>query len=91
MVRHGQKLSKAESIGTQLPKVNFKHFAESMGIEAFVINSPSDFSRLDIEKICQKKAPTVLDVYIDAAEVPPIGLRIDSLDKVNNKFQKPRG
>lgn len=87
MVRHGQNLSKTESIGTQLPKVNFKQFAESMGIEAFIIRSPSDLSMLNIQAICQKSAPTVLDVYIDTEEVPPIGLRIDSLDKANKDFQ----
>lgn len=81
MVRHGQQLSKAESIGTQLPTVNFKQFAESMGIEAFVIRSPSDFSMLDITEICKKPDPTVLDVYVDSDEVPPIGLRVDLLDK----------
>ena len=88
MVRHGQKLSKTESIGTQLPTVNFKQFAESMGIEAYIIRSPSDLSVLDIQAICQKPAPTVLDVYIDTEEVPPIGLRVDSLDSAKKIIKK---
>lgn len=88
MVKHGQKLAKAKSIGTELPVVDFKQFAESMGIEAYHIKSPKDFSDLDIKRICSKKAPTVLDVYIDADEVPPIGMRVKLLEKANQLLDR---
>jgi acetolactate synthase-1/2/3 large subunit len=80
MVKHGQRLSGEEAIAYQLPSINFKKMAESMGISAFTIKSPEDFQTLDIDAMCNKKGPTLLDVHIDAEEIPPIGMRIQALD-----------
>jgi len=81
MVRHGQRLAKAEEIGTQLPSVDFAAFAQAMGIDGFVIETPDDLMSLDIASICNKPAPSLLDVRIDRNEVPPIGIRTSSLKK----------
>ncbi|MEE9395639.1 MAG: thiamine pyrophosphate-binding protein [Methylococcales bacterium] len=80
MVKHGQSLANAEQIAYQLPKVDYQKMAEAMGISAFTIESPADFAGLDIEAICHRNGPTLLDVHIDPAEVPPIGMRIKLLD-----------
>lgn len=79
MVRHGQRLSKAEEIGTQLPHVDFAAFARAMGVDAFVIETPDDLRSLDVASICSKRGPTLLDVRIDRNEIPPIGLRANTL------------
>jgi acetolactate synthase-1/2/3 large subunit len=34
---------------------------------------------LDIDAICAHEGPTLLDVFIDPEEVPPIGLRLQIL------------
>ena len=79
MVRHGQRLSGAEQIGVDMPPANFATMARSLGADGYVVHSPQDLMSLDVEKICTQELPTVLDVRIDQAEVPPIGLRIESI------------
>ena len=86
MVRHGQKLSNEESIGTRLPLVDFAQFADAMGIQAYSIRSPQDLMTLDIDEICAQPGPSLLDVYIDPEEVPPIGLRTELLEKAQKMF-----
>ena len=53
--------------------------AKSMGAEAAVIESPDDLNKVDIEAICTRNGPTLLDVRIDPNEPPPIGLRTNVL------------
>ncbi len=76
MVKHGQRLAQAESVGYELPEVDFAGVAHAMGVPGYVINSPIDFHRIDIEAICKRRGPTVLDVRIDTEEVPPMGSRM---------------
>lgn len=76
MVKHGQRLAGAEQIGFELPEVNFKMMAESMGIPGFVIRTAEDFDNLDLAEILNRKGPTLLDVRIDKEEVPPMRLRL---------------
>jgi acetolactate synthase-1/2/3 large subunit len=79
MVKHGQKLSHAEPIGTELPKIDFAAFANAMGAQSYHIHSSADLYALPITQICQHKGPTLLDVHIDVNEVPPISARIKQL------------
>ena len=79
MVKHGQRLANAEKIGYRLPEVDFRLFAESMGINAYTIRSPSDLTDLNIEELCKLNGPTLLDVYVDPEEVPPMGMRVKAL------------
>ncbi len=76
MVKHGQRLAKAEPIGYELPHVDFAQFAISLGADGYTIDSPQDLFELDIEEICKRDGPTLLDVRIDPAEVPPMGVRM---------------
>jgi len=79
MVKHGQRLAGAEQIGFELPPVNFRLMAESMGITGHVIRTADDFDSLDLDAIMRNPGPTVLDVRIDAEEIPPMGLRLQIL------------
>ncbi len=79
MVRHGQRLTGAESIGHDLPPTDFAALARAMGAEAHTIHSPEELSGLDVAAICTRKGPTLLNVLIDPDEVPPIGVRMQVL------------
>ncbi len=76
MVKHGQRLAGAERIAFELPPTDFAAVARAMGAQAHTIRSPEDLARLDIESICTHPGPTLLDVYIDGEEVPPMNLRM---------------
>ncbi len=80
MVKHGQQLNDSESIGHALPAVDFAAMAESMGIPGYRIAKPSDLLRLNIEVLCQRCGPSVIDVIIDPEEVPPIATRIKGMN-----------
>lgn len=79
MVKHGQRLSGAESIAHQLPETDFVALARALGADGITINSPSDMAALDIEALCSRHGPTVLDVHVDVEEAPPMNLRIKGL------------
>ena len=79
LVRHGQQLTGAEPIGYELPVIDFSAFARSMGIVSHVIHSPDDLLALDIDAICNRKGPTLLDIRIDPDEAPPMGMRTKAL------------
>ena len=80
MVKHGQRLAGAEQVAFELPCVDFRLMAQSMGIAAHVIESPQDFEALDMDAIVRRKGPTLLDVRIDRDEVPPMDLRMQTLE-----------
>jgi acetolactate synthase-1/2/3 large subunit len=79
MVKHGQRLGGAEQTGYGLPTINFAAFAEVLGAPGIVIESPEDLHALDIERLCSRRGPTVLDVRIDGEEVPPMQSRMRML------------
>lgn len=76
MVKHGQRLAGAEQIAFTLPPTDFAMLARALGAEAHTIRTASDLNVLDIDAICSRKGPTLLDVYIDPEEVPPINVRM---------------
>lgn len=79
MVKHGQILNESESIGHDLPPVNFARYAESMGVPGYRITTPSDLKELNVEVICSRKGPTLIEVLVDPTEVPPIATRIKGM------------
>lgn len=76
MVKHGQRLGGAEQIGFELPPTDFAMLARALGADGVVINSPADMAALDIEAICTRGGPTLLDVRIDGEEIPPMNARM---------------
>ncbi len=79
MVKHGQRLAGAEPTAFELPMVDFRMQAQSMGIPGHIIHSPEDMDALDMDAIMARKGPTLLDVRIDGEEVPPMSLRMKTL------------
>lgn len=83
MVMHGQRLAGAEPVAFELTHVDFRRMAESMGIAAYVVDSPADFDRIDFDAMLARKGPTLIDVRIDREEVPPMMLRLKTLGSVS--------
>lgn len=79
MVKHGQRLTGAESIGFELPAVDYCAFAKAMGAAAFTIRSLQDLLDLDVDAMCNRAGPTLLDARIDPEEVPPMTVRLRGL------------
>lgn len=79
MVKHGQRLARSEPTAYQLPPVDFCAMAKAMGAEAYTIRTSEDLSALDINAICRCQGPTLLDVYIDGEQVPPMAARMKVL------------
>lgn len=79
MVKHGQRLAGAEQIGFELPTVDFRQLAESMGIPGHVVRTAQDFENLDLDALLRHNGPTVLDVRVDKDEAPPMELRLRTL------------
>lgn len=82
MVKHGQRLAKAEQVGCDLPPTDFAALARALGAEGFTIRSPEDMINLDIDAICARKGPTLLDVLVDPEEVPPMNVRMRVLASI---------
>ena len=76
MVKHGQRLAGVEQIGCFLPPTDFAALARALGAVAYTIRSPEDLTTLDVSAMCARKGPTLLDVYIDPEEVPPMNVRM---------------
>ncbi len=81
MVKFGQRMAGAEQVASELPEVNFKMMAESMGIPGHVIRCAEDFDNLDLDAIFCHPGPTVLDVRVDRNEAPPMELRLRTLGR----------
>ncbi len=76
MVKHGQRMAKAEQIGCMLPPTDFAMLARALGARAHTIKSPQDMLALDVDELCNYAGPTLLDVHIDGDEVPPMNARM---------------
>lgn len=87
MVKHGQRLGGAEAVGFELPPVNFALVAQGLGAKAYTIRSAQDFEQLNMIQLCSNDGPTLLDIHIDPEAVPPMGMRVEALQKQqrNNK------
>lgn len=80
MVKHGQRLAGAEPIAFELPVVDYARMAQAMGIPGHVICGPQDFDALNMEEMLSRQGPTLLDIRVDAEEVPPMSLRMQTLE-----------
>ena len=81
MVKHGQRLARAESVAVEMPPVDFSAMANAMGAQGISIRSIDDLYHLDLSDILQRSGPTLLDVHIDKEAVPPIQMRIKTLKR----------
>ena len=78
-IRHGQILGGAESIGWELPEIDFVEMVGAMGISGFRVNTPEDLSSIDWDGLWKRKGPVLIYVRIDPDEVPPLKQRMKSL------------
>jgi acetolactate synthase I/II/III large subunit len=79
MVKHGQRLAKAEPIGFELPQVDYAAMAQAMGVNGRVIRTPEELEALDFDALLSWRGPTLLDVRIDGEQVPPMNVRMKTL------------
>lgn len=85
MVKHGQRLAGAESIGFGLPEADLAAMARALGAQGIVVESPEDLAAIDVRDICTRRGPTLLDIRVDREEVPPMASRIRMLGSVQGK------
>lgn len=78
-VKHGQRLARAERIGYELPPVDYAALANALGVDAYRVRTPEDLQSIDIGRLCRRRAPALIDVYIDGEETPPLSERMDML------------
>ncbi len=88
MVKSGQILGHAEVTSYQLPATDFSMMANALNVPAYVVKSPGDLFALDINEICSRKGPTLIDVHVDSNELPPMQTRIQVLHPTSNDTQK---
>ncbi|MCP4155397.1 MAG: thiamine pyrophosphate-binding protein [bacterium] len=93
MVKHGQRLAGDESYAVELPVIDFCQYARAMGAEAYRIECPGDLEQLDIEALCTRRGPVLLEVWVDREEVPPMKMRTTALqnaqpDQRHKKIKK---
>ena len=78
-VKHGQKMAGAESIGADLPPVDFSAYAKAIGANGIKITSLEDFISVDFGVLQDMNVPTILDIHIDTSEAPPLAGRLEML------------
>lgn len=80
MVRHGQRLGGAESIGHEIPNVSFDRLAEACGARGFRADCSDDLEALPLEWLSDDEGgPALIDVCIDRDAVPPMADRVRGL------------
>lgn len=72
-VKHRNNQIGTEKLEFALCPTDFVLMAKAVGAAGYTIRHPDDFDKLDFQAICNHPGPTLLDVYIDPNEAPPIG------------------
>ncbi|MDD5304226.1 MAG: thiamine pyrophosphate-binding protein [Elusimicrobia bacterium] len=81
-VHHGQTLQYAgRTIGTEFRRMDVAGVAAALGAWARLVTHPGDIGPAVAAALASGR-PAVIDVRIDADEVPPIHSRVRSLDKL---------
>ena len=75
MVKHGQALNGAESIGHSLPRVRFDEVARACGARGVRVESELELERIPAECFHQTDVPWLIDIRIDATAIPPMAKR----------------
>ncbi len=74
MVKHRHRQTGVEALEFAIPPVNFALMAQAMGANGYNIRTAGDFEQLNLQEIYTNSGPTVLDIYIDSEEIPPLGM-----------------
>ncbi len=79
MVKHGQQMAGAEPIGYELPEIDYCEFAKVLGAYGERVFSPEELAAINFTEILERPGPTLIDIRIDAEEVPPMASRMKVL------------
>ena len=80
-VHHGQTLQYGgRTMGTEFARMDLVRVAEGLGAAGRRVTRPGELGPALAEALASGR-PTVLDVWLDADEVPPIHSRVASLEK----------
>jgi acetolactate synthase I/II/III large subunit len=74
MIKHAHRLTGTEPLDFAIPPVDFCKMAKAAGADAYTIRHPNDFAQLDYQALCSRKGPTLLEVFIDPEDAPPLGM-----------------
>ena len=74
MIKHGHRSTGTEPVDLSIPPVDFCMMAKAVGANAHTIRHPEDFEQLNFQELYRRNGPTLLDVYIDPDEIPPLGM-----------------
>lgn len=80
MVRHGQRLCGAEAVAFELPPVDFVAYARSLGVRFRRVATGAELEALNLDSLCSRKGPTLLEVIVDPDREPPMRGRTASLE-----------
>lgn len=81
MIYHGRKMrSIPDAFAPRFRMVDFVKMAKALGAQGIKVTKPGEINKKMMDRIIASGKPTVIDVHIDAEEVPPIQSRIASLD-----------
>jgi acetolactate synthase-1/2/3 large subunit len=74
MIKHSLRLTGKESAALAVPPIDFCQMAKAAGADAYSVRTPEDFNKLDYQAICSRKGPTLLEIYVDPEEAPPLAM-----------------
>jgi acetolactate synthase I/II/III large subunit len=74
MIKHSLRLTSTEPAALAVPPIDFCQMAKAAGADAYSIRNPEDFGKLDYRAMCSRKGPTLLEIYIDPEEAPPLAM-----------------
>lgn len=80
MVKHGQRLARAEAIAFELPEIDFQQLGEAMGASSHTLATSHELTSFDWDTVTQA-GPVLLNVLIDEEACPPIGSRLAVLNE----------
>ncbi|MBN2062883.1 MAG: thiamine pyrophosphate-binding protein [Deltaproteobacteria bacterium] len=74
MIKFAHHLTGTETVDYSIPPVDFCEMARSVGAEGCTVRDIGELRQIDFHALSNRKGPTLLDVYIDQEEVPPLGM-----------------
>jgi acetolactate synthase I/II/III large subunit len=72
MIKHALRQKSKEGVDLAIPHIDFCQMAKAVGAHAIAIQHPKDFEKLDYQALRSKKGPTLVEIYIDPEEAPPL-------------------
>ncbi len=74
LIRHGHRATGAEKVEYRIPPVDFAMMARATGADAHTVREIRDFESIDWQALALRQGPTLLHVYIDPEEPPPLAM-----------------